>query len=259
MRGIFLLFLSVLPIIIIAIYMYNKDKNKEPIRVLINIFLGGIISAVVVIIVNTFIYAIFPGLTLEEIVKANIIMKLIKIFIGVAIIEEGGKWLLTYLGAYNSRHFDEYYDIILFSALTALGFAFLENVIYVFKHGVATGFIRLFTAVPAHCFFGSIMGKYLGHAKIEELNGNRNSKNKYIVLSILLPAVLHSIYDYFAFMGGIYSMIFFVATVIFGYMISFDIIKNASNFSIITYRQNYCTNCGARVEGNFCSFCGKRN
>lgn len=258
MRDAILLLISILPVILIGVYIYKKDHHKESISIIAKLFLGGVASVVIVLIISYGIYMLFPSLAVDDIVRSNIIEMFFKIFLGVAIIEEGSKWLITYLLSYNSKHFDEYYDIVLYSVFVALGFACFENIIYVFQNGLYTGFIRLFTAVPAHCFFGILMGEYFGLAKINELNGNVKIKRKNIAMSILLPAIFHCVYDYFALLGGVYSIAFFIATVIFGYLISIDKIKRISELSKNNYKTNYCSNCGNKVDGNFCSSCGKK-
>ena len=78
-----------------------------------------------------------------------------------------------------------------------------------------------------------------------------------MALSIIMPTILHCFYDYFAFLGGAVAIVLFITTVIFGYIISIDIIQQFRKLST-DYRANYCSNCGNKVDGNFCAFCGKR-
>ena len=256
MKDVLLLIISILPVIIIGTYIYKKDYNKEPLGILVKLFLGGIASVVIVLILTYILNTIFPSLSYERIVSSNAIKMFFKIFVGIALVEEGSKWIITYLISYNSKHFDEFFDIVLYCVFVALGFACIENILYVFQGGLTTGILRLFTAVPGHCFFGVLMGEYLGLAKINE--GNSKLKKKNMILSILLPALLHCVYDFFALLGGVYAMYLFFAILIFGYLISIDKIKYISKMGIKRYSSNYCTNCGSKVEGNFCSHCGKR-
>lgn len=254
-----LLLISILPVILIGTYIYKKDYNKEPTSILIKLFFGGIGSVIVVVAITYGVDTLFPSLSTTSIMLSDNFSKFFKVFFGIAIIEELSKWLLTYFISYNSKHFDEYFDIILYSVFTALGFACFENIFYVFDRGLTTGILRIFTAVPAHCFFGVIMGEYLGMAKIGEINGNNKLKIKGIVLSILLPALFHCVYDYVAFLGNEYGVVALFAVVIFGYLISIDKIKRISLLSRNNYRITYCTNCGHVVNGKFCVNCGKQN
>ena len=52
--------------------------------------------------------------------------------------------------------------------MVAMGFATIENVIFVMEGGVTTGIVRMFSTVPAHATFAVIMGYYLGKAKFNE-------------------------------------------------------------------------------------------
>ncbi len=254
-----LLLISILPVIIIGTYIYKKDYNKEPMGILTKLFFGGLLSIIIVLVITYAVQSIIPSLDDYGIARAGNVEKFIKIFFGIAIIEEGSKWLITYLFSYHSEHFDEYYDIVLYSTFTALGFACFENIMYVLQGGLTTGLLRLFTAVPAHCFFGIIMGEYLGLAKIGEVNNNVSLKRKSIFLSVFLPAIFHCTYDYLALVGNNYACILLFSTVIFGYLISIDKIKRISKLSrTAQQKKNYCTNCGNIVDGNFCSNCGKK-
>jgi RsiW-degrading membrane proteinase PrsW (M82 family) len=66
---------------------------------------------------------------------------------------------------YNNKNFNEPFDGIVYAVIVSMGFATIENIIYVFQYGFATGILRLFTAVPAHAAFGILMGYFLGKAK----------------------------------------------------------------------------------------------
>jgi RsiW-degrading membrane proteinase PrsW (M82 family) len=80
--------------------------------------------------------------------------------------------------------------------MVSMGFAFVENLMYIINSGYATGFMRMFTAVPAHATFGIIMGYYLG---LQKMNGN-----KWIgIQGLLLAAGLHAAYDFFLLAGNI--------------------------------------------------------
>ena len=49
-----------------------------------------------------------------------------------------------------------------------MGFATLENVLYVYNYGFSTGVLRAFTAVPAHATFAILMGYFMGKAKFSK-------------------------------------------------------------------------------------------
>lgn len=53
-------------------------------------------------------------------------------------------------------------DGIVYGAVSAIGFATVENVSYVSTGGAGLGLLRAFTAVPMHAFMGAISGYFVG-------------------------------------------------------------------------------------------------
>ena len=93
------------------------------------------------------------------------------------------------------RAFNEPFDGITYCVMISMGFATIENVMYVMDGGVTTALLRMVTAVPAHATFGIIMGYYLGLKKFD-------SENRYYGLKALgFAALLHGAYDFFLFIN----------------------------------------------------------
>ena len=64
-------------------------------------------------------------------------------FVGVALVEEVCKWLMVYFAGYHNKQFNELYDIIVYAVFVSLGFAFYENLVYIYAKGtVTTAIIR---------------------------------------------------------------------------------------------------------------------
>lgn len=250
---------SVFPVILLGKYIYEKDKNKEPAKLLIKLFLGGIISCFLVLIVSSILGIIFPILS-AEFDTLNLFELIIYSFIGVALVEELCKWIMTYFISFNNNAFDEIYDMIVYSVLVALGFAFFENLIYVYSNGVGTGIVRALLAVPGHACDGVFMGYYLGLAKLSLLNNRKDLKNKNLILSILVPVILHGFYDYCLFTGNILFIILFFIFIIILYKKTIKKIDNISSINRkMKYKDNYCPNCGHVVDSNYCPICGRKN
>ncbi|MGY5190495.1 UNVERIFIED_CONTAM: PrsW family intramembrane metalloprotease, partial [Bacillus amyloliquefaciens DSM 7 = ATCC 23350] len=66
---------------------------------------------------------------------------------------------------YPHAHFDEHYDGIVYGASVSLGFATLENILYLFGHGVEHAFIRCLLPVSFPALIWVFMGFYLGEAR----------------------------------------------------------------------------------------------
>lgn len=220
-----LLIVAILPIVLLGKYIYSKDKNKEPNSLLIKLFISGIFSCLLTLIVTTVFAIIFPFINKDP-TTMNFIEFSLYVFIFIALIEECLKWVMTYLIGYKSKEFDEVYDIIVYATFTALGFATFENLLYVFGTGsLGVGIFRGILAIPGHVCDGIAMGYYLSFARYYELAGNKKEARKNKIKSILIPTILHGIYDYCCLTGTTLIMICFLVFIIFLYITSIKKVK----------------------------------
>ncbi|GGG17360.1 protease PrsW [Lysinibacillus alkalisoli] len=105
--------------------------------------------------------------------------------------EEFFKWFILLITIYNHGEFDDPYDGILYGASISLGFATLENVLYLLTYGLDTAFLRALLPVSSHALFGVVMGYYFGQSKFSPKKG----KKTLIVLALIAPMLLHIIYN----------------------------------------------------------------
>lgn len=160
-------------------------------------------------------------------------------------VEESCKWIMFYKIAYNSNEFDEIYDMIVYSIFVSLGFAFIENLLYVYGNGITTGIMRTILAVLGHACFGVFMGYYLGLVKQSYWNNRKNLSIKYVLLSIIISIIMHGIYDYCLFTSNFIFIIIFLTFVIVAYVFSAKKIKRMSSINRkMRYKDNYCPICG---------------
>ena len=115
-------------------------------------------------------------------------------FIIIAPIEEYLKYVVVMNGVYKSLEFDEVMDGIVYTVSASLGFATLENILYVFSHGVGIGIARAFSAVPGHAFFGALMGYYIGLAKL-----NPEKEKQFLTKGLIFAILAHGLYDFLLF------------------------------------------------------------
>ena len=123
------------------------------------------------------------------------ILIFIFVFLSVGLIEEGAKFIVTKFIGYDDKEFDEIYDIIVYSAFASLGFACIENILYVFNYGLGVAISRALLSVPGHLCFGVLMGYFLAMAKINSINNNKNLYYRNMILSLLVPTLIHTMYD----------------------------------------------------------------
>ncbi|MCL7754743.1 PrsW family glutamic-type intramembrane protease [Polaribacter sp. Z022] len=189
-----LLLLAIAPAFIVILYIYFKDKfEKEPVSFLFkNFILGATASILLTVVLGTIAAKLIP-LTNET----SVVQQFLKAFIVVALVEEFSKYVIVRFYAQRNKEFNEPFDGIVYAVMVSMGFAALENVLYVFQYGVSTGITRAFTAVPAHATFAILMGYFMGKAKFSK---NRVALN---ISGLLLATLFHGAYDFFLFINFI--------------------------------------------------------
>lgn len=200
--------LSILPGIAISVFIYYKDiYDKEPHRYLISCFIFGMLSTI-------------PALELEQFGESlgfkesdNVFITLIFAFIVVAGSEEFVKFMFLRFYIYPKNAFDEPMDGIVYAVMIGMGFATLENILYVMNYGLDVALIRMFTAVPAHAAFAVIMGYFVGIAKFRK---SREQEKRFLRMGFLSALLLHGVYDFFLFQKMYESLAMLAFVALFG-------------------------------------------
>lgn len=254
-----LMLVAILPVVLICIFIYNKDKNKEPMSLLLKLFFLGIFSCFWVLVISEGLEKILPFLGKDS-TQMSIFEIIIYTFISVALVEEFCKWIIVYFIGYKDKNFDQLYDIMVYSVFVSLGFAVFENVLYVFSNrDLFVGLLRAFLAIPGHACDAIFMGYYLSLAKLYSKKGKKQSATKSKILSILIPTLLHGIYDFCLFANFNYLIYFFFAFVIFLYSISLKKLKVIANNSVdLEPAGIICPNCGHEIINKVCPYCHSR-
>jgi RsiW-degrading membrane proteinase PrsW (M82 family) len=187
--------LAVGPAVAIMMFFYSKDKHdREPFGVLLVSFLAGCFSVLPAIILESALPELAPVSKGTSMVSVAIFT-----FIIVAGSEEFCKFLFLRYYAYRKPSFNEPYDGIVYAVMVGMGFATIENLLYVFGADTigaqwGTAGLRAVTAVPAHATFAAVMGYYVGLAKF-----NHKNERRLMFQGILGAVVLHGFYDFFLF------------------------------------------------------------
>jgi len=208
---------AIAPAFIIIIFIYIKDKyEKEPKRVMLFSFLLG---AIVSVLISTVLYVFFDYfLPLTD--DKSVGQQFIKAFFVVALIEEFSKYVIVRYYSQPRKAFNEPFDGIVYAVIVSMGFAMVENIMYVFQGGYEVALLRAFTAVPAHATFGILMGYFMGKAKF---NGKRIADN---LIGLTLAILFHGAYDFFLFIRFIQGIwIGAFVSLIIGIVLSVKAIK----------------------------------
>ena len=231
-----ILITALLPVAVLLIFIYSKDRyNKEPVGKLLLTFFVGCMSMVPASLMEQMLSAFQPA--------HPIVAAIFDGYVVAGLSEELWKLLLLMLVIWRSRHFDEYFDGIVYATYLSLGFAFIENVMYVFSSTdpMGTAFMRGLLAVPAHFLFAVTMGYYLSIAKFDP-----EKRPTHLLKALLYPALLHGTYDALLMvndaLGGNVAFVSGVLTIVFIY---FDIklwrwgLRRIKRLQERTHEQNF--------------------
>ena len=186
--------LAIAPGLAICVFIFYKDiYNKEPKFNLIVSFVLGCVAILPAILFEKSFNSTLDGTVTGVAVFSYAV---------VAFSEEFSKFLGLRLYSYNKKSFDEPLDGIVYAVMVSMGFATVENLMYVVNsQDMKIAFMRMFLSVPAHATFAVVMGYYVGKAKF-------NSKNSFILMltGILGAIFFHGTYDFFLFVNE-YSLV----------------------------------------------------
>jgi len=179
-------------------YYLTKDIHPEPKKMIVKIFLWGALITVPVFFVQI-------GLTnlLDMFAMNSIVKNIVYWFLVIAFSEEFFKYLVVRAKVFNSPHLDEPLDIMLYMVISALGFAAIENILYLFSpigqmslgqvidRTLLVDLIRFIGAVFLHTLCSAIVGYSLAISFYK-------AKNKKLIfgIGILVATVLHGFYDF---------------------------------------------------------------
>ena len=180
---------ALLPACVLFWYVYSKDITPEPMNLVLKGFLYGALAT----FVSTFISGPLSSMGLFTREPGTITEALKTAFFGAAIPEETAKLLMLWLLLRKCKDFDERYDGIVYAAAAGLGFASLENVMYV---AIAMAFL----SVPGHFGFAVIMGYYYS---IRHFSWNADERRGAGIKMWLYPVLLHGAYDTICFSSGL--------------------------------------------------------
>lgn len=199
-----------LPIVILVYYIYHKDKKSpKPTRQLVKAFFFGILSVPLSLCISIplGLLGVYPA------EATNILGSICTAFFGAAIPEEIAKFFMLWLLLRKNPYFDEKMDGIVYAVCISLGFAALENIMYLFSNAesyLSVGIARAIFAVPGHFCFGILMGYYYSLAKFYPKTPKKNK-----VLILIAPILVHGLYDSILFIINVTPTISGILPIVF--------------------------------------------
>lgn len=176
-----LLSAAIAPSLALLSYFYLRNEMEtEPRKTLLQAFLYGAII--------TFPIMFIQYVMQEEQAITNEILSSVVI---ASALEEFFKWLIIFSVILKHVEFDDPYDGILYGAAVSLGFATVENVLYLLSFGIDQAVVRAILPVSSHALFGVVMGYYFGKGKFSQTE----RRKEFYALAFFGPLVLHICYN----------------------------------------------------------------
>lgn len=187
--------IGLLPSLIWLGFYLRNDVHPEPNKLIIKVFLLGIISGFL---------AIFLEMGAKSLIgysrQASLIGSIVYIFFGIAAIEEAVKYLAVRVGVYKNIEFDEPLDILLYMIISALGFAALENILSLstyhpfltLKKTLEVVTTRFISTTFLHALTSAVFGYFIAlsfyHIRYRHL---------LFFTGFIVAVSLHSVYNFF--------------------------------------------------------------
>lgn len=188
--------IAILPIIAIGLFLISLHKNyTQTLYVLILCFFAGTIICAPVFFIEKALQLEIQPFDFKK------IGSLFNAFLIVALTEESLKFIALIFIAFRSNLLKTIRDGISFAIMTSLGFAFIENIMYVRDADTIFAIQRAIFAIPAHLVLGILMGFFLGKAKFAK------HKYLYLFLSFFCPFLFHGTYNFCLYLGYPYLLI----------------------------------------------------
>ena len=198
---------SLMPVVVIGTWLYFRDRLREPVGVVLATVLLGVLVAVPAVGLELIANAVGVAFGLAHADGPRTLLHAgFTAFIVAAVIEELLKFAVLWGYAARRDAFDEPMDGIVYGAAASLGFAGIENVLYVIGawsgndgtvgSSLGVAIARALTAVPLHAACGVVMGACIGVARFSPRN-----RRLWIALGLAGAIGLHGFYD-LAVMSG---------------------------------------------------------
>jgi len=251
-----LILAALLPAVVLCVYVFKKDRvEKEPIGLLLWLLVLGAFSCFPAAFVEEIfsdilngIFAPFGFTDADGVLNLSsgvyYVYHFLQYFVGVALVEEGFKFLFLIWATKNNKNFNCLFDGMIYAIFISLGFAALENVMYVSQYGMGNAVMRAFLAVPGHMFDAVLMGYYysMWHIKDQVVRYERDLKARNLIRAytpetevsgsiwacILVPTLAHGFYDFCCTLDSWIAVLVFYAFVIFMYFHCFSKIRKMS-------------------------------
>ena len=185
---------ALLPAILLWLYIWKKDTQKEPTAWLVKAVLWGVAICIPVALVEGGIETLLFGVDGKP---SGLLGTTTLAFVVAALPEETFKLFALWMVLRKNPYFDEHFDGIVYAVCVGLGFAAFENIGYVFREDnwLPIAIVQALLAVPGHYAFAILMGYYYAVYHFVD------HSPKVAACILLVPVLAHGTYDAIAMSG----------------------------------------------------------
>jgi len=190
-----------LPALLWLWFWLREDLHPEPRRILLLTFTAGMVMAIVALFLEQGTNVL---ITKWFVFLPKWLFSVILLFVWAAI-EEIAKYIAARRAALRLSSFDEPVDALIYLITAALGFAALENILFLLKvfgghgmlAGLITGNLRFLGATLLHVVSSAIVGASVAFSFFHKEKLMRN-----VLGGLLFATILHTLFNFFIINSG---------------------------------------------------------
>ncbi len=198
--------LGIAPSIAWLLFYLHKDAHPEPKRTILLVFLGGALMGPAALLIQFLAMSALspssPWPTLLASLNQNHYLFFLNIIALAPLSEEFLKYLVVRWQVLKNPDFDEPLDAMIYLIVSALGFAATENLLNIFlipnitlQLAFSQALVRFLSATLLHALASGILGYFIACSLL-----NLKRKNSIFLAGFSLAVVLHSLYNYLAWL-----------------------------------------------------------
>lgn len=190
-----LIIFALLPSFIWLLFFLRKDSHPESNQMILKVFFWGMLATLPIISFSLLIELLGFTEDISKFLSSSALIQILYFFLGIALVEEILKYLVVSGKVLRNSELDEPSDLMLYMIIAALGFAALENILYLFgQKDVSDVFLlnifRFLAPVFGHALWSGTLGYFLALSLYEP-----KQKLKLLTLGIALAAFLHAVFN----------------------------------------------------------------
>lgn len=211
--------LAFLPPLLWLWFWLKEDDHPEPRMEILFVFLAGMAGVVAAIILENSFFAANSA-TQKFFGYGAFALQVLNV-VGFAFFEEIAKMAAAFFTALRSKYFDEPVDAMVYLVTAALGFAALENAMFIgkafeggFAQSAAVGAFRFVNAVLLHASSSALIGAGFAFSFF-----HKERRLRELAMGLFFATLLHALYNFFIIInigGAVLNQLAVTALVVFG-------------------------------------------